>query len=130
MSKAQVNEHGMTVFHQSNVVGLDVAMKEACLMQHSQSFRALPNDPQSGEHIQSIVSSQAAPERLALEQLHDQKIGRPGDMREEKWHQMRMTDGKTGARFPLQQLDGRGLIFPIGPQQFDGTELVSSRVPG
>jgi hypothetical protein len=86
MGESQVNEHGMTIFNQSDVVGLDIAVEKAGSVQGGQGFRALPNDPQSAEHIQSIVSSQAASERLAFEQLHDQKIGRPGDVREEEWH--------------------------------------------
>src|SRR5262249_58641258 len=42
-------------------------------------------------------------------------------------HQVRVGHGQTGARLALEQLDGGGMVFPLGAEQLDGTGRIAAR---
>ncbi len=102
MSETEVDEFRRAVIHQLDIVGLDVAMDEACPVQSGQGFRCLPYYPQGGRRIQSIVSSQTPLEGFTGQEFHDQEIRRAGDVSIQQADQVRMANGEPGSGLALE----------------------------
>jgi hypothetical protein len=117
--EAEVQEHGIALGQDTDIVGLDIAMNEAGAVQGGQHLGCLPRDPQGCTRIEAVIAAQAAAQRFTRQQVHDQEIRRPGHMGPSQFHQMRMPNRQTGPCFPLQKFDGRRLVGPVRPQNLD-----------
>jgi hypothetical protein len=114
-----------------DVVGLQISMDNPELVRRGEGREGLTEDVHDARRLEGRILAEDVVEAAAIQVLHhdvEQAVGLLPEV--EHPHGVRVIDARCGHGFALESRDERRLEVELGMQNFDGHDLVETRLAG